>query len=407
MKNVNIYVVLLAFLILNGSFSWIARSWLTGTSLGIVGILTVLSFVICYKRRQTHIPIGLMTFLIMALSALFAYKTNIAPGLSRIASLFPVITLFMLKRNDLLRVSKTINRIFTILVALSFILHLFRLIGLNLPNLGYVVYNQYDFDNYFYIYLNSFVYGVSFTGFTLEPGFFSLLLVCLLLLNQFDFKKKCNWIYFVCLIFTMSLGGYLLCFVGYNLQKSLEGGNVKTLFKVTLGTITIVGLVLICALTYNGGNNILVEEIVSRLMFDEELGIVGNNRESVVAKEIIDRFFYSNDVWMGIGYDRYEDAVRNIKWYDACSWRVFVIIHGAIYTCVYFILSVMFLMKTNIKRTLPFFVIYWLDFIQHGELFSETMYFLLLCMNLNLKEYSKYKYSALSNTRKLCMQNVI
>lgn len=381
-----IYILSLSMILLEGSFAWISLSWMTSTSLGMMGIISFLSCLLFFKNKNKISSEAICAYLLLSLSGFFAYGFSFN-GLSKFPLFLVVLTFFMLKTADLKKILLSLNNLFAIVIFISVILHVFYLGGISLPNLGNVYYNQYDFINIFYIYLPTWRYGDSFTGFTIEPGFIGLFLVCFLLINEFDFKKNQTLVYFLALILSLSLGGYLLCFVGFVLQRSLSKGKIFYLLKVTSLTLCVLGFIAIIALNYNGGDNILVEEIISRLAFDEELGIVGNNRETEVAKPIIDNLFYSNSIWMGIGQKRFLEAI-DVKYFDACSWRLFVIVHGAIYTSVFFVLSLFYIRKTNLKKTIPFFVVYWLDFIQHGMLFSESMYLLLLYMNINMRDNS-------------------
>ena len=393
MKNINIYIILLVLIILQSSYTWAVCSWMRGTYAVIVGGLMLMSCKVLYKPQQNKqvLLIGKIAFFIIFLATFFAARFNIASILISFVANLSILTLFMINNNELQRISQILNKVFATFISISLGMFLLNLIGFGLPNLGKEIYNQYSFINYFYIYLDSINYGInSFVGFTLEPGYFSLLLVCLLLLNEYNFNKKSTWLYVICLLFSLSLGGYLLGFVSFVLHNLLKAGNWKRRIIYIICIIGILSLIVTGVLNYNGGNNIIAEEILNRLAYDDELGIVGNNRENIIAKEIFDDVFYSPDIWMGIGVDRFKEAT-NIDGFDACSWRVFVIVYGAIYTVVFFFLSICYFSKTNIKKTIPFFVVYWLDFLQHGTLFSESLYFLIIYMNMNILPLKKNK----------------
>ena len=132
------------------------------------------------------------------------------------------------------------------------------------------------------------------------------------------------------------------------------------------------------------------------------MGIAGNNRENYIVKPIIDQFFYSNAVWLGVGADTLIKAI-NVNNADACSWRIFVCVNGAIYTIILFFISVCGLIKTNIRRTLPLFVIFWMDFYPHGDPFSEIMYFLIIVCLMNVDKTKSHYNSA---NRELRLQRV-
>ena len=391
MKGINIYIILLSLILINASHAYVTITWMPGTWLALIAILAFIAFILSYKKQFHYIKYAIIAYLLMSVSGVLAFGYSIT-AFSKFAAFLPVLTLFLLRQEDLQDVIKKINKIFAVIITISFSLFILKTLGVHLPSLGNVIYGEgfvYFFENHYYIFLDVFMYG-AFTGFSLEAGYFSLLLICLLSINRFDFKKKSTWLYSICLLASLSLEGYLLFVIGLLLQKSLEKGNVKTLIRNSFITLALLAFIVVVAFSYNNGDNVLVEEILSRLAFDEDLGIVGNNRESLKAMEVIDDVFYSNQVWTGIGMEMITEEQKNSE-FTAASGRVFIVVYGAIYTLIYFLLSVVLLRKTEVKVTLTFFVLFWLDFMVHGDLFTESMYLLIMFMLLNLKDKYRYK----------------
>lgn len=386
MKTINLYIFFLTVLILYCSYTVGILILFEGRAVYRVlwGLLTFLLFFCIYKKRK-KIPLsGYVIYMVVAGGSFFSSKLFLPDIIVYFTLMSPILTFFMLEKDDLNKVLGGIDKIICVLVFLSFVVYLLVTIGEPISSSSLQNYNQYYFYNYFYIFIDKYNNGGRFSGFTIEPGYFSLLLVSLLLIKRFDFTKISTYIYFVALLFTLSLGGYVLGIIGYTLQKFLEQKNVqKSLFVFFIITsfITIISIIIF---SYNNGNNIVVEKIFERLVFDEDLGVVGNNRENLIAEDIIDTYFYSDKVWFGIGAKELAQAL-DFEGVDISSWRIFILSNGAIYTIVFFLLSILFLLKTNKRIVLPFFVVYWLDFYQHGTLYSETLYFLLIFMILNLK----------------------
>lgn len=397
MKGVNIYVLLLALIIINATHAFATIQWMPGTWQAVIGILTFVSCRVLYKKLNKISIEAILTYVLMSISGFLGYGFSVT-AFSKFAVFLPVITFFLLSKDDLNHVIESLNKIFSVLLFISLSLYVLNLIGVGIPSTGLISFNnQYYLYNHLYLYVELPMYGQSFNGFSLEPGYFSLFLVCMLLVNEFDFSKKAVWLYVICILLSMSLEGYLLLFIGYILQRSFKQGSFREAFKISIIILSVLAVLIIIAFTYNGGDNIIVEEILSRLAFDEELGIVGNNRESSVAKDIIDSFFYSNQVWKGVGYQVFQSETDKVG-FDAASARVFIVVYGAIYTIVFFVLSILLLKKTRIKKTLPFFIVFWLDFIPHGDLFSVPMYLLLIYMNINLIEHPKRVYRIGNNS---------
>lgn len=403
MNKINLYILLLVLVILNASHAYATVTWMPGTWQGVVGILMLIACKMSYKNLNKISNQALVAYFIMAVSGVLGFGFNIT-GLSRFVIFLPVITFFVLKREDLINIVNSLNLIFSVLLSLSLLLFLLNLLGVGIPSSGLMSYNnQYYLYNHLFLYVEVPIYGYSFTGFSLEPGYFSLFLICMILVNEFDFTKKSVWLYVFCLILSLSLEGYLLLIIGFLLQRSLMKRSLVFFFKYLLFTTGILIVITIVALTYNNGDNVLVEEIISRLVLDEELGVVGNNRESDVAKAVLDEFFYSSQVWSGVGYDIFKNSIDKVG-FDAASARVFIVVYGAIYTIVFFVLSCLLEKRTIMRYTLPFFIIYWLDFIPHGDLFAVPMYVLLIYMMINKAKQTDLMKKA---TRKaICNQSI-
>ena len=346
------------------------------------GIMCFLSFLIFYNHKQISFNL-LLPYLLLSMGALFSIRSHITPFIAHFSILLPVLSFFLLPKDKLFLLLRTLEKIFFILITISFFLYLLDKLEI-LPIVNKTILRQYEFNNYL-LYLNVKGYNGAFCGFSLEPGYISLLLVSLLTINEYDFSIRRNWIYLASLLCSLSLGGYILGFISFILFKTINQKSVSKSFMVLIGIIIVFAGIVLFAFSYNNGDNIIAEKILNRLMFDEELGIVGNNRENAIAREIYDSYFYSDKIWLGIGLEAFEKA-RNINGINACSWREFVIVYGAFYTFIYFVASLYLFSKTYMKKTLPFYVVFWLDFIQHGDLYSETLYLAIIVMLINMKK---------------------
>ena len=390
-KSYNIFTIFFIFVILECACSYITKSLLSGY-LTLLSLLCFTSFFLVYKERKALSLISFITYGLLSYGLMYSYDFDLNWIIIAVLKFLPVLTLFMLPREDLLVFKDKIIRFFLILIFASVVLYILKIIGILLPVYEKMYWHQYEIVNYFYIYTDSVRYLSSFTGFCIETGYFSFLCICLLALEEFDLRKRTSQIFTLAILLSMSLEGYILLVVGIILYSISRGENIGRTIKYFVLATTILVISVTIVMNYNGGDNIVAEKIVERLTYDEELGIVGNNRESEEAAKIIDRYFYSNDVWLGIRHSKYVNVLAKYG-YDVCSWRQFVIIYGAIYTIVVFVFSFLCLSKTNIKKTFPFFVIYWLDFIIHAEISSESLFVLIIIFLLNKKTYNDVFYT--------------
>lgn len=377
-KSFNLYIICLIILILDGAHSLFSLVFLPGFR-SLLGMMTMLFFVIIYPHKKKLVFSSFVIYLILVLGVIISQRGNVIISfLSRL----PILTLLLIRRQDLRIVAQSIDKFFFVIISISCALYIYtNLLGLSLPY-ERISYNQYDMNNYFYIYTNCFRYGVRFTGCTVEPGYFAVLCICLLALNKFRFTKKSSFVYAIAILFTLSLEGYVLLVTGTIISTICREGHISKTIKYTIITIIILSLCIAVALTYNNGNNVVGEYIMERLVFDKDTGIVGNNRESIAAEMMVDPVFYSDRVWFGIGEEKYLKLVNGL---DICSWRSFVLMYGAVYTILLCILSYICLRKTVIRNTITFYIIFWMDFVPHGGPFYEVMYFLMIIFLLNLK----------------------
>lgn len=383
-KSINLYIICIILLIIDGAHSLFSFVFMPGYRT-LLGLLTMFLFLIIYPSRKKVTITSIILYVFLVIGAIISQRGNVA--FSFMAKL-PVLTLFMLNREDLKFVAYRIEKFFFIIITISFTLYILtNILNISLP-FEKVIYKQYTLNNYFYLYTNSLNYGIKFTGFTVEPGYISVLCICLLSLNQFRFTKISSFVYTIAILFSLSLEGYLLLIMGIILSTICREGKVSKTIKYTILVIILLSVSIYIAMNYNNGNNVVAEYIMDRLVYDEETGIVGNNRESIMAEMVVDNVFYSDQVWFGIGEEAY---LKMIEGLDICSWRSFILMYGAIYSIILLLLTIIGFSQTVLRNTLPFFILYWMDFMPHGGPFYEVMYFLLIIFLLNQKKDQLFK----------------
>lgn len=390
-----IYLYTLLFAILQASHAWFVLDWNPALQIGIA-ILNLLAF--NNLNKKTYIPKAAWLIIIVLMLSPFwgwrAPKHWILP----IFTYIPFITLLLLKDKIKIRVAQSVYSFFSITLFLSLLLYFWH--GFGLPLIEFPIHRSagipYDFPNYF-LYIQLKYTGAlagAFSGYCIEPGYLSLLCVCLLFIAKFNLKDKRTFIFIIAIIFSMSLGGYILMIVGYMMVYFMK--RKKHMAKTLFGGALIV-LVLYALFVYisqlDNGNNVIAQEILSRLAFDSDKGIAGNNRENAIAEIIIDKFFYSDAIWWGIGEEKWVTDAYMQEGFDACSWRIFVVKYGAIYTAFAIVLILKYCKDVSKSEIyIPLLTVYLLDFIQHASLFSETFIFLILLVSL----YKKQDYDAIT-----------
>lgn len=196
--------------------------------------------------------------------------------------LFPCSLIIFLNDNDRVKCLNYIVKWFAILMVPAIITYILcQTVGL--PSLGTIKVSNNDIqsdwyllkENYFFCTMYAIKETDRFNGPFNEPGHLGMMSAFLLFADGFKFHKKSTWIILLSLLMTFSLSGYVLAFVGFLFLKNYNG---KIKLKVMLPLLIFIVVGYLFSVYYNDGDNIVNEKIISRFEYDEERGIVGNNR---------------------------------------------------------------------------------------------------------------------------------
>ena len=228
---------------------------------------------------------NIFAFLFLFISAAFLKWSNLSEA--RIIGemtgyILPISLIIFLNDNDRVKCLKYIVKWFAILLIPAMITYILcQTVGL--PSLGTIMVNDNDIqteryllkENYFFCTMYAIGETVRFNGPFNEPGHLGMMSAFLLFADGFKFHKKSTWIIFLALLMTLSLSGYILAFVGFLFSKYYNG---KIKMNVMLPFLIFIVAGYLYGVYYNDGENIINERIISRFEYDEERGIVGNNR---------------------------------------------------------------------------------------------------------------------------------
>lgn len=160
------------------------------------------------------------------------------------------------------------------------------------------MYNQY----YFYLQPIERHAGklVRFNSVFIEPGDLGCVSAFLLMAAQFNFKRyRYLWAVLLGLIASFSLAGYIMTMLAYLFILLLEGRiSVRALTTYILFILVFY----IIGTTWNAGDNVINNTILSRLQSDDEVGFTGNNRTSLLKLEYFYAMFNDTKVLLW-GYD--------------------------------------------------------------------------------------------------------
>lgn len=356
---------------ISGAYPWFF--WNINTNYLFV-LCTIVTFVYLKKNKlklNISSRYGLGFTLLFVSTLLNVDSHTINERIYQICSFLPMLAIVSNKTYGE-RVYVTIAKWLSYILVPSMLLHvLFLAIGFP-PSI--VIINETVPDNY--IYFNYFIlvkniimsdYQIRFCSIFLEPGYLGTMLSFLLYVGRFDFKKSYNVVFLLALILTLSLAGFVITALAWVLIKLQEGKSIKRLFQI----VCVLGIVYYGGISYNGGNNILNEQILSRLQYDKDKGISGNNRASHMAEAYFDYYMHTGEILFGVGQQQvrkingggtggvdFNDQIRG------AGYMIFFITNGIIEAVIIFFGYLMFVLKTDRKYGYGFLLLIVITFVQ-------------------------------------------
>lgn len=372
-----LYLVCILFFVLRGCACWIATDC-NSIVYALISSITIVSWYIAYKKKRERIQ---GSFVIMfgglCLVQMIAVRLNIASVISFSVNLFAISTPFFIKRTGQKYLLEKTNEIFTIIVAISIIFHLLMLSDI-LPSDSMYMRGSYWYQNYG-VYLYSDFYEYRFCGFCYEPGFFSHLLSALLLISGYNFRKISTIVYLIALFMTFSLGGYIITTVCWYFYYTLKRRNSFTrIIKKNIVYVFMIFLLYIFVSSYwNDGDNIVNDKIINRIEQEGERGLDGDIRQEQYTYLEWLNFLNSDKQLFGYGNELYKKTQS--EFFDSASIKDFIVRCGFVGTIIQ-IFSVGFFIfrRHKLEYALSGYLIYFLDFLQHGYGIEMSMYSLVI-----------------------------
>lgn len=318
--------------------------------------LPFLGFKITFNRKilLPGIILVIITFYFASIYHLFSY------GLLMFCTYFPALILVVLPKQYKVDLLRYITKWYAILMMCSIVLFLLTLRGQLSPPLG-VFLAPNDFYEPFYNfglylkYYSRFTDIPRFNAFFLEPGHQAIVSFFILMANRMDFKKNIYTITIsIAILLSLSLAGYVLCAIAW---ICLRLKNIRGIIQIMAAFVLFMtGIQL-----WNGGDNIINETIVSRLSFDEEKGISGNNRFFESTDYLYDVMVRDGDLMTGMHGKADEEDIAG------AGYKIYLLhfgLLGALLVLAYYIS----LIPKNVDRqyALTFLFVIFLCFLQRA-----------------------------------------
>ena len=242
---------------------------------------------------------------------LFTFYENASTGRNLNAYIMVVFriiiffTLFRLGRQQLLPLITFIAKVMGILLAVSLVGHFLYLIGISLPSKSVEFGQFYSFTNYYLFLLddrNMFTIIPRFSSYFPEPSHVGSAAAFLLFAQRGKWKKWYNIVLLATIAFSFSLAAYIYLIVIVFLNLWIER---KRLLRKLLITIILIIAGIVAAFTYNEGNNLVNNLILTRMEVDDG-ELAGDNRVTDNFEKDYSNFLESSDILFGRNIDTEE-----------------------------------------------------------------------------------------------------
>lgn len=394
-KNRNVFILFAATVCFyaygSAGVSWL---WSIPVSIRYLLMLVVSIFYITSSKPQISPKsfVLILLFICYCFVILVTNNTNFFYGLlstvAFITCTIAVVTLPLEKKRTLF---KYLNNCMVFILTISIPAWLLYINGFPLPH-G----SQFNHENGFHILTNYFFFLLNgngddiilsfdkFCSIFLEPGQLATPCAFLFFANGGKLLRYDNILYLLAIAMSFSLIAYGLI-IGGLLWNSLFVNKKHRLLTLIIFVSALTTLT-VSLVKAEDSDNPLYTLIIARLAFDDEKGIVGNNRTTDAFDYTYDKMMKSNSKWFGISDRIGEDSDLATN----CSgYKKTILFHGIVGLSLLF-LFVFAVYKYNVcSSTTIYFIIAILAHIVRDLLGSPLWLYIILLGMYVLKDNSK------------------
>lgn len=271
-------------------------------------------------RSTLHLSFALLVF------TFYSYFFCNYGLMNQVAFFLSMSSVLFLSLDEKKYLLNAITNCLVIILLISIPVWILHLIGMPLPHSG-IIYHPNGFHEYYdyYFFRLAAADSVLFPRFCsvfLEPGQLATPCAFLWFLNGANFSRK-NIVLLVAIGLSFSLISYGLVMFGFVAARIISSKRRKV-----INTLLASAVVLSVSFYFSnsGTDNPISTLIVSRLEYDNEMGIVGNNRLSTEFRARYDSFISSRDKYWGI----HAHLVKDYDWTKNSSGILKFVVHRGI-----------------------------------------------------------------------------
>jgi hypothetical protein len=250
----------------------------------------------------------------------------------------------------------------------------------------------YIHDNYYFFVKSAKAQSIEilprFCSFFLEPGHLASTCCFFIFINKFNIRQWYVLLMILAVILSFSLAGYVLLIISLISYLQLYGKHFKRNLIVCLSIL--IGIWMFFQ-SFNDGNNVVNERIISRLIF-EDGEMVGNNRFSMLFEKKFQKLIKTEDVYFGA--QRHLSKIDyKYNWMDgSAGWKRCIAMYGIIGTFLILIFYLSYLLSIWSYSGFLFFIIFFIaNCIRDYPLREYWLYTYLLAIPILQRQYKDFK----------------
>ena len=360
-KGLSFYAFLVFLLFLISMGLWIGWGH-KPLYMSIIGILTIIyglsrNLYKFSKKYAIAVLIIYISYLVVSVGLTYRVLFTQIPSM-----LIPFICVLFVRDVYKDKILYLITKWYAIILIPSAIIFLLNSI-VHIPSFGIIYHDKLSyggFENYLF-YVHGLVNAGRFNGPFVEPGHLGMIGAFILMANNFKLKNVYYLIIPISILMSLSLAGYMLSLLGYVLCAYNE--VKKNVGKLRVFALFVISFVL-AAQNYNGGDNIINEKILSRFESDEDRGISGNNRATLVVMSLFEEALNNNNLLL-YGYDREFQRQNEEMFLHSNGLVFFIVCHGIVGVLAVFLFYAYLSTKADDRKyAFSFFLLLFLCFFQ-------------------------------------------
>ena len=288
------------------SFLWhVPQSWIYLLA-GILSLFMINQVHYDLKQGKVIAVWGILQFYMILNNLEFGFFLG---NLNKLIFFFVISIIIGLPIQLKYRLFDNLSNLLACLLSVSIVGWCLYLMGINIPagelyisdDNFHVLRNYYFFVRSERVVEQAISFIPRFCSVFQEPGQLAVPCAFMFFAGRANMKDIRNWVYLAAIILSFSLSGFSLLFIGgvslYLVPKFKQ--SIKA--KLLVIAICVIGFTSFVSLQETeDSDNPFYSLIVARLAFDEEKGIVGNNRTHTYFDARYDELMQTSNVWMGL-----------------------------------------------------------------------------------------------------------